>query len=80
MSKSTLEIVGCPGCTSPAEVAERFVLESTHGPIEHAVLECLQRHRFTVLAERLDRPSSGNTRIGGHKPPNPREGTAWRHP
>jgi hypothetical protein len=34
MPKFTLEIVNCPECTAPAEVADRFVLESTDGPIK----------------------------------------------
>ena len=48
-----LEVVGCPACTAPAEIVERFVLDSTDGPIEHATVRCSERHRFTVLVERL---------------------------
>jgi hypothetical protein len=48
-----LELVGCPACAAPAEVVERFVLNSTDGPIEHATVRCADRHRFTVLVERL---------------------------
>jgi hypothetical protein len=48
-----VEIVECPECTNPAEVVNQFVLESTDGPIEHAIVLCVLRHRFTVLAERL---------------------------
>jgi hypothetical protein len=48
-----LELVGCPECGAPAEVVERFVLDSTDGPIEHATVRCADRHRFTVLVERL---------------------------
>jgi hypothetical protein len=48
-----LELVGCPACGAPAEVVERFVLDSTEGPIEHATVRCADRHRFTVLVERL---------------------------
>ena len=48
-----LELVGCPACAAPAEVVERFVLDSTDGPIEHAIVQCTDRHRFTVLVERL---------------------------
>ncbi|GLZ48845.1 hypothetical protein Acsp06_50300 [Actinomycetospora sp. NBRC 106375] len=79
MSRSALEIVGCPGCTSPAEVVDRFVLKSAKGPIEHVLLECLERHRYTVLAERLDRPWSAASGLQDRSP-SPDEGTAWRHP
>jgi hypothetical protein len=27
-----------PECAAPAEVVDRFVLESTDGPIEHAIV------------------------------------------
>ena len=60
MHHPTLEIVGCPECAAPAEVVDRFVLESTDGPIEHAIVTCPERHRFTVLVERLaSRPAGG---------------------
>jgi hypothetical protein len=61
MPMFSLEIVECPECAAPAEVAERFVLESTDGPIEHAIVVCLHRHRFTMLVERLMSSSSGLT-------------------
>jgi hypothetical protein len=45
-----LDLVGCPACGAPAEVVDRYVLESTDGPIEHATVA------FTVLVERHDTP------------------------
>jgi hypothetical protein len=51
-----LDLVGCPTCAAPAEIVERFVLNSTDGPIEHATVLCADRHRFTVLVERLASP------------------------
>ncbi|HZC73708.1 MAG TPA: hypothetical protein VE442_23655 [Jatrophihabitans sp.] len=41
---------GCPepGCYLPAEILDRFVLESTDGPIEHASIACLGGHRFRM--------------------------------
>ena len=33
-----LDLVGCPACAAPAEIVERFVLDSTDGPIEHATV------------------------------------------
>ncbi len=53
---TALDLVGCPECAAPAEVVERFVLDSTDGPIEHATVRCAGRHRFTVLVERLTTP------------------------
>jgi hypothetical protein len=53
---ATIDLVGCPACAAPAEVVDRFVLQSTDGPIEHAIVTCAARHRFTVLAERLATP------------------------
>lgn len=33
----------CPECGAPAQVVDRFVLASTHGPVEHWRLRCTQR-------------------------------------
>jgi hypothetical protein len=52
----TFEIVECPECAAPAEVVDRFVLESTNGPIEHAIVLCVLRHRFIAIVERLVSP------------------------
>lgn len=45
----------CPACPCPAEVVRRYVLESTHGPIEHALVACAAGHYWngpiTLLAE-----------------------------
>ncbi len=66
MPKFTLEIVECPECTAPAEIVDRFVLESTAGPIEHATVLCVLRHRFTVLVERpARRPSATPGTVDG---------------
>ena len=48
-----IDLVGCPACAAPAEIVDRYVLESTDGPIEHATVVCAVKHRFTVLVERL---------------------------
>ncbi len=58
-----IDLVGCPACAAPAEVVDRYVLESTDGPIEHATVVCADRHRFTVLVERLTTP-----RLTGKEP------------
>jgi hypothetical protein len=45
-----MEIIGCPdpGCTSPAEVVDRWHFYSTDGPVEHLKTRCLAGHGFTV--------------------------------
>jgi hypothetical protein len=48
-------IVGCPQCGRPAEILERFVLESTDGPVEHVGVACLARHRFLMPTQALSR-------------------------
>jgi hypothetical protein len=53
MYGSTLQLVGCPQCLAPAEITDRFVLESTSGPVEHLTVRCLNRHWFTITAEHL---------------------------
>jgi hypothetical protein len=51
-----LDLVGCPACAASAEIVERYVLNSTDGPIEHATILCADRHRFTVPVERIASP------------------------
>ena len=53
MNSFTLQLAGCPQCLAPAEITDRFVLESTSGPVEHVTVRCLNRHRFTMTAEHL---------------------------
>jgi hypothetical protein len=54
-----LDLVACPSCGAPAEVVDRYVLESTDGPVEHATVACVGRHRWTVLVESLrSRPAA----------------------
>jgi hypothetical protein len=63
-----LDLVGCPACAAPAEVVERYVLESTDGPIEHATVLCSERHRYTVLVERLVTPRTDDRKAGRWAP------------
>ncbi len=37
----------------PAEIAERFWLSSTDGPVEHIALECVAGHYFRMALDRL---------------------------
>jgi hypothetical protein len=47
-----MEFVLCPesDCQALAEIVNRFVLASTHGPVEHAKTICLNGHVRTPLA------------------------------
>ena len=63
-----MDTTTCPQCGAPAEVNDRFALESTDGPIEHATVVCVVRHRFTMLVERLATSHSGETRRGDGLP------------
>jgi hypothetical protein len=64
-----MDTTTCPECGAPAEVTDRFVLESTDGPIEHLKLRCAGLHWFLVSTESLARhrtaatpaPASGPT-------------------
>jgi hypothetical protein len=49
-------------------VVERYVLDSTDGPIEHATVLCSERHRYTVLVERLQTPRTPERRTGRWAP------------
>lgn len=42
------ETTTCPskGCRAPAVVVDRWVLDSTDGPVEHAKVRCGARHVF----------------------------------
>lgn len=43
-----IETVKCPVCMFDAEVIERFVLESTDGPVEHIKILCPQGHGYRM--------------------------------
>ena len=38
--------ISCPGCGVPAEIADRFSLPSTDGPVEHVVVDCAAGHHY----------------------------------
>ena len=52
----TIDLTTCPDCRSIAEVLDRFVLESTDGPIEHARIRCIAGHWFLLRAVSLMSP------------------------
>jgi hypothetical protein len=43
-----MDLIACPQptCDLPAEILDRVLIESTDGPVEHARIACLGRHRF----------------------------------
>jgi hypothetical protein len=53
-----LELVGCPECTGPAEITDRFVLPSTAGPVGHVVIYCAAGHHFRMASDLLPEDSS----------------------
>lgn len=53
----------CPECGGPAEVSWRAVLESTDGPVEHARVDCVERHWFLLPVAALDDHPEGMTHV-----------------
>ena len=45
--------IPCPQCGAPAQITERFHLDSTAGPVEHLRTGCVDNHWLTPLAETL---------------------------
>ena len=52
---ATVELTTCPDCGAPAEITDRFVPESTSGPVDHAKVCCVRRHWFLLSLDSLDR-------------------------
>jgi hypothetical protein len=48
--------IDCPDCGRLAEVTDRFVLDSTDGPVDHVALSCIGGHHFRMAADRLPAP------------------------
>ncbi|MEZ5095694.1 MAG: hypothetical protein R2731_05995 [Nocardioides sp.] len=65
-----MDATGCPECGELAEVLWRVVLDSTDGPIEHAKVQCVQRHGFLLPVESLVRSAPARS--------HPRRSAAWR--
>ena len=47
------EPIPCPQCGAPAQITERFWLDSTDGPVEHVKTGCERGHWFTPTVESL---------------------------
>lgn len=43
-----MDLTTCPECGLPAEVVSRDVWPSTDGPVEHATVRCVDKHRFVL--------------------------------
>lgn len=54
-----LQVTSCPECGLPAEIVARHVLESTAGPVEHARVQCVDRHVFNLPVAMLVVPGGG---------------------
>ena len=52
---TTMDLTTCPDCGAPAEVLDRFVLESTDGPVDHAKVRCVHGHWFLLSLRTLER-------------------------
>jgi hypothetical protein len=46
--------IPCPECGAPAQITERFWLDSTDGPLEHLKTGCVNNHWLTPRAETVD--------------------------
>jgi len=47
------DLIACPECELPAEITERFWLNSTDGPILHFCVICVDGHYFRMPADGL---------------------------
>jgi hypothetical protein len=47
------QLTPCPQCGLPAEIRERFCLQSTDGPVDHVVVSCINDHHFRMAADQL---------------------------
>jgi hypothetical protein len=56
LRQDEVELTTCPRCQLPAEVRERWVMESTEGPIEHLDIFCILGHSFRAAVDILQRP------------------------
>ena len=45
--------IPCPQCGAPAQITERFWLDSTAGPVEHLKTGCERGHWFTPTVDSL---------------------------
>jgi hypothetical protein len=53
-----IDFTTCPECGLIAEVIQRYVLQSTGGPVEHVRTQCAAGHYFNMPAASLN-PGEG---------------------
>jgi hypothetical protein len=58
------QLAPCPECGLPAEIQDRFCLDSTDGPVEHVALSCINDHHFRMAADRLPALPSARDAVG----------------
>lgn len=48
-----MNLTSCPDpqCAAPAEEVDRYLLNSTDGPITHILTHCARGHHFTHIEE-----------------------------
>jgi hypothetical protein len=89
MQDCTLDIIACPECGAPAEVVDRFALDSTDGPIEHLTVimhSASSLHRTGGRGGGLDRgapcrsarPAPSNVDGVHTRTPSPPWSCGWR--
>lgn len=67
-----LSLTTCPACSAPAEISDRFALESSDGPIEHVRVRCVRRHWFAAPSALLEARSTLEREAGRVRTVSPR--------
>jgi hypothetical protein len=77
-----LDIIPCPLCGAPAEITERFWLDSTDSPIDHLKTGCVSKHWLTPRAETVDQqwPATRSRRGGAAELIGPSAAGGLRRP
>jgi len=61
-----LTVISCPECEVPAEVTDRFSLNSTDGPVDCVALRCVAGHHFRMPSELL--PAGSQEQLQAQQP------------
>jgi hypothetical protein len=60
-----------PNCGPPATITDRFTLNGSPEPVEHAKLVCVVGHWFTPPIESLPRPLHESRAVNAMRMPTP---------